>query len=107
MPSRALLTLASAVLVPPLAPVVWVFASGDERPRYLRSGWVRAGLACMALSALPLLVVSAAAHLGLTRDPDPNPIGLGLLFVAGAVLGSILVAIGAFGTASAIRRGAS
>jgi hypothetical protein len=106
VPPRILLTLASAVLAPPLAPLVWIFASGDERPIYLRSAWVRAGLACMALAALPLLVVGTFGHaLGLTDDPHPNPIGLGLLFVAGAIVGAILVAIGAFGTAAAIRRG--
>ena len=106
MPSRTLLTLLCTVLAPPLAPFVWIAASGDERPIYLRSSWVRAGLAVLVLSALPLLVVGAFGYeLGLTSDPNPNPIGLGLLFVAGALLGAILTAIGALTTAGAIRRG--
>lgn len=106
MTRRALLTLACTLLAPPLAPLAWIFASGEERPIYLRSKWVRVGLGCMALSALPLLVVGVFGYrLGLTADPDPNPIGLGLLFLAGAVIGAILVALGAFTTAAAIRRG--
>ena len=72
---------------------------------YLRSSWVQAGLGVLVLSALPLLVMGVFGHrLGLTSDPSPNPIGLGLLFVAGALLGAILTAIGAFATAGAIRR---
>jgi len=106
VPSRGLLTLACLFLAPPLAPIVWIAASGDERPTYLRSAWVRAGLACMGLAALPLLLFGVFGHqLGLTSDPNPNPIGLGLLFLAGAVVGAILVGIGAFLTATAIRRG--
>ena len=106
MTSRALLTLACALLAPPLAPLAWIVASGEERPTYLRSTWVRAGLGIMALSALPLLVVGVFGYrLGLVSDPDPNPIGLGLVFLAGAVIGAILVAVGAFTTAAAIRRG--
>jgi len=105
---RVLLTLACLCLAPPLAPMVWIVASGDERATYLRSTWVRAGLACMALGALPLLVFAVfGRQLGLTSDPNPNPIGLGLLFLAGAVAGAILTGIGAFRTATAIRRGMS
>ena len=108
MPSRTMITLACLVLAPPLAPFAWIAASGDERPAYLRSAWVRASLVVLALCSLPLLVVGVFGYqLGLTSDPNPNPIGLGLLFVAGAVLGSILAAVGAFTTAGAIRRGSA
>lgn len=106
MPARALLTLACLLLAPPLAPFAWIAASGDERRVYLRSAWVRAGIGVLVLSTLPLLIVGVLGYrLGLTSDPNPNPIGLGLLFVAGAMLGAILAAIGAFTTARAIRRG--
>jgi hypothetical protein len=37
-------------------------------------------LALLIVGATPLLAVIVAAALGLTSDPDPNPIGLGLLF---------------------------
>ena len=106
MPSRLMLTLACLVLAPPLAPFAWIAASGDERPVYLRSLWVRASLVVIALCTLPLLVVGMLGYrLGLTLDPNPNPVGLGLLFLTGAVLGAILAAIGAFTTAGAISRG--
>ena len=39
--------------------------------------WI--GLAILILGTGPLLVFGGAAALGLTRDPNPNPIGLGLL----------------------------
>ena len=106
MPSRRMITLACLVLAPPLAPFAWIAASGDERPAYLRSAWVRASLVVVALCTLPLLVVGTFGYqLGLTSDRNPNPVGLGLLVVVGAALGSILAAIGAFTTASAIGRG--
>ena len=37
------------------------------------------GVALLVLGTGPLLVILAAATLGLTSDPDPNPIGPGLL----------------------------
>jgi len=47
---------------------------------YLESRWVRAGLWLLALGAAPLLVIIAAAAVGLWPDPHPNPVGPGLLF---------------------------
>lgn len=47
---------------------------------YLRSGWVRAGIALLVIGASPLLFIIVAADLGLWPDPNPNPIGPGLLF---------------------------
>jgi hypothetical protein len=38
------------------------------------------GAGLLVVGATPLLVVIVAAELGLTRDPNPNPIGPGLLF---------------------------
>jgi len=40
------------------------------------------GLALLIAGATPLLTVIVAAELGLTSDPNPNPIGPGLLFFA-------------------------
>ena len=37
------------------------------------------GLALLLLGTGPLLAIIAAAALGLTSDPNPNPIGPGLL----------------------------
>ncbi len=47
---------------------------------YLRSKLVRVGLALLMIGSAPLLGIIVAAHLGLWPDPDPNPIGAGLLF---------------------------
>lgn len=41
---------------------------------------VQAGLALLILGSGPLLAVIVLAALGLTRDPNPNPVGFGLLF---------------------------
>lgn len=91
---RVPLTILLALLAPPLALVAWIGLSGSQRRVYLASGWVRWGFGLAIASALPLLAVGIAAALGLTSDPNPNQIGLGLLFLAGGLIGTILVAIG-------------
>ena len=47
---------------------------------YLASGWVRAGLGLLLVGGGPLMFIIAAAAVGLWPDPNPNPIGPGLLF---------------------------
>jgi hypothetical protein len=47
---------------------------------YLQSRWVKAGLALLVLGAFPLVFIIVAAAVGLWPDPNPNPIGPGLLF---------------------------
>jgi hypothetical protein len=47
---------------------------------YLKSRWVVAGLCLLAVGASPLLFIITAAALGLWPDPNPNPVGPGLLF---------------------------
>ncbi len=47
---------------------------------YLRSWWVRIGLGLLVLGAGPLLTIIVLANIGLWPDPNPNPIGPGLLF---------------------------
>jgi hypothetical protein len=82
-------------VTPPLGLLAWVLGSEAERPAYLRSWWVRAGLALLALGSAPLIAVAVAAKVGLWPDPNPNPIGLGLLFAAAAALATACLAIGA------------
>lgn len=97
-------SLIALVIVPPLAPVVWVALSGPDRPEYLRSWWIRGGIAVLLICAAPLLAVVIASALGLLSDPNPNPIGFGLLFVAGAAVETVLVSIGAITVWTRLRK---
>jgi hypothetical protein len=47
--------------------------------RFLASHLVRYGLVLFVVGCGPLLAIIAAASLGLTSDPNPNPVGPGLL----------------------------
>jgi hypothetical protein len=47
---------------------------------YFRSNWVKVGLGLLVVGAGPLCFIVAAAAVGLWPDPNPNPIGPGLLF---------------------------
>jgi len=57
--------------------------------------WI--GLAVFVLGQAPLLVIAAAAYLGLWPDPNPNPIGPGLLAFLTFWPGLVLMALGFFG----------
>ena len=46
---------------------------------YLKSTWVRVGLALLVVGSGPLLFIIVAAGMGLWPDPNPNPIGFGML----------------------------
>ena len=46
---------------------------------YLRSKLVLAGTILLILGSAPLLLIILASKIGLWPDPDPNPIGPGLL----------------------------
>jgi hypothetical protein len=46
---------------------------------YLRSRLVQVGLGLLVLGTGPLLFIIIAAAVGLWPDPNPNPIGPGLL----------------------------
>src|SRR5205823_5487534 len=48
--------------------------------QYLKSTWVRVGLVLLVVGATPLLFIITAAALGLWPDPNPNPVGPGILF---------------------------
>ena len=47
--------------------------------KYLRSRLVQAGLVLFILGSGPLIAVIVYARLGFYHDPDPNPVGLGML----------------------------
>jgi hypothetical protein len=47
--------------------------------RYLANRSFRIGFWLFVIGSGPLLAVILAAKLGLTRDPNPNPVGFGIL----------------------------
>ena len=53
-----------------------------EKPMrsYLQSTWTKVGIGLLVIGAGPLLFIILAAAVGLWPDPNPNPIGPGLLF---------------------------
>ena len=46
---------------------------------YFRSTWFVVGLVMFLVGSGPLLFIIAAADLGLWHDPNPNPVGFGIL----------------------------
>jgi hypothetical protein len=90
MPVAVLLGL----VMPPLGVLAWIGLSGSQRRDYLQSNWVRAGISIVVVSAAPLIFIVAAAWLGLWPDPNPNPVGPGLLLVVGGAIGTILTGLG-------------
>lgn len=48
-------------------------------PRYRDSWLVRVGLLIACIGSLPLLSIIISAELGLTSDPDPNPVVFGII----------------------------
>ena len=51
----------------------------DSAPRFTLSLVFWIGLATLIVGTGPLLLIIAAATLGLLSDPNPNPVGPGLL----------------------------
>jgi len=61
---------------------------------YLQNIWIRIGLVLVVVGWGPLLVIGLLATLGLWPDPNPNPIGPGLLFFFTCWPAVICLAIG-------------
>jgi hypothetical protein len=47
---------------------------------YLQSYWIRVGIGLIVIGSAPLLLIILAAAIGLWPDPNPNPVGPGVLF---------------------------
>jgi len=60
----------------------------------LRSRYFLVGVLLLVFGTGPLLVVILLATLGLTRDPNPNPVGLGILAFLTFWPGVILMVLG-------------
>ncbi len=61
----------------------------------LESTWVKAGIGLLVVGTIPLLFIVAAASVGLWPDPDPNPVGPGLLAAVTFWPAIICIVIGA------------
>lgn len=61
---------------------------------YLANTWIRIGLALVIFGWGPLLAIIVLAGIGLWPDPNPNPIGPGLLFFVTAWPAIICLVIG-------------
>ncbi len=64
--------------------------------RYLANKWVRVGLALVVFGWGPLWSIALLAAIGAWPDPNPNPIGPGLLFFFTFWPAIICIAIGIF-----------
>lgn len=95
------------VVTPTLGLLVWVLGNRHQRPIYLRSWWVRIGLVALVVGATPLLTIGLAAKVGLWPDPNPNPIGAGLLFTGLGLIATVCLAIGAVWVWLELRRAAT
>jgi hypothetical protein len=63
--------------------------------RYFRSRWFKTGFWISVLGGSPLFFIIIAAAVGLWPDPNPNPVGPGLLFAFTFWPGVICMIIGA------------
>lgn len=90
---------------PPLALAAWILLSGDQRKVYWQSWCVKGGLAVVVIGSVPLLAVIVAAKIGLWPDPDPNPVGLGVLFLLSVLIGSLSALVGVVWTHLEERKG--
>ena len=61
---------------------------------YLSDRLVRIGIAVIVVGSAPLLAIIFLARIGVWPDPDPNPIGPGLLFFFTIWPGIITMGIG-------------
>ncbi len=62
--------------------------------KYLQSWWIRVGLGVLLVGSGPLVFIIVAAAIGLWPDPNPNPIGPGLLFFFTFWPGVLCIVIG-------------
>ena len=73
-------------------------------PRFHLHPLVWVGLATAVLGSAPLLSVIAAAKIGVLDDPNPNPVGLGILAACTFWPGIVLAGVGSALSALDFRR---
>ena len=62
--------------------------------RFWRSGYFIAGTLILVVGSGPLLTIILLAKLGITKDPNPNPVGCGMLAMFTFWPGLILMLVG-------------
>lgn len=70
-------------------------SSDASKPRFRFSRALWAGLLILVIGTGPLVVTMLLASAGLTADPNPNPVGFGILAFLTFWPGLILTVIGA------------
>lgn len=69
--------------------------TGAERPkRFWESKLLLFGLAIVILGSGPLIGTMLAAELGLTKDPNPNPVAFGIMAMLTFWPGIALILVG-------------
>ena len=63
---------------------------------FWRSRYFVVGALMVLLGSGPLLIVILLASLGLTKDPNPNPVGFGILAFLTFWPGIVLMVLGVF-----------
>jgi hypothetical protein len=69
---------------------------GAEMREYFGNVWIKIGLVLVLFGWTPLWLIVVLAAVGAWPDPNPNPIGPGLLFFFTSWPAIICLAIGAF-----------
>ena len=64
------------------------------KEKYLSNKYIRIGLSLVLLGWMPLLGIIFLAAVGLWPDPNPNPVGPGLLFFVTSWPAIIFLGIG-------------
>ena len=59
-----------------------------------QNGWLKAGMLLVVFGWGPLLAIVALSTVGLWPDPNPNPIGPGLLFFVTFVPAIVCILVG-------------
>ena len=77
---------------------------GNQMGRYLENIWFKVGLALVVFGWGPLIGIIVLAAIGLWPDPDPNPIGPGLLFFLTSWPAIICLLVGAVQARNDARR---
>jgi len=77
---------------------------GNQMGRYLENIWFKVGLALVVFGWGPLIGIIVLAAIGLWPDPDPNPIGPGLLFFLTSWPAIICLLVGAVQVRNDARR---